>query len=105
MKKSEKAFKETLVKVTDIREDFLLKWFFNLVKYTLRTNFYTKAFKKINYYHLKLIVKHKCLNPDPIVKSLYFRHIWKVFIFGLVPSHVEESGGRIERILEMRLLG
>ena len=64
MAKTEKHFFNSLNNVKAINEDFILKWIFNLIQHTLRTNFSCDSFQKDQL----LALKFDCENmqiPDP----------------------------------------
>ena len=64
LKKTELEFFNSLNSVKAINEDFILKWFFNLIQHTLRTNFFTDNFKKSQLLSIKFDCEKMQL-PDP----------------------------------------
>lgn len=48
------SFLESLSSVTDIDEDYILKWIFNLIEHTLRTNYFNHELETSNLLSLKL---------------------------------------------------
>ncbi|RAP27314.1 hypothetical protein DID74_00455 [Candidatus Marinamargulisbacteria bacterium SCGC AG-333-B06] len=73
-KKIEKKFFDSLSKVTDIDEDFIFKWVFNLIQHTLRTNYYQHELEGSQLLSLKFDGHHIITHQEKTYREIFVFH-------------------------------
>ena len=72
--KIERQFFEALSTVTDIDEDFILKWLFSLIKHTLRTNYYQHELEGSQLLSFKIDGQSIITHQDKTYREIFVFH-------------------------------
>ena len=70
----EKDFFESLSTVTDIDEDFILKWIFSLIKHTLRTNYFQHELEDSQLLSIKLDGQSIITHQEKTYREIFVFH-------------------------------